>query len=253
MSQYKTIGIVGGVGPYAGLDLNEKIFRLTRAKNDQEHLNVILFSFPSQIPDRTEFLSGEVDENPANGIARVLKNLEHAGVEIAGIPCNTAHSPKIWEAIENHLLVSNSKIYLVNMIQEVARFIKGLDTPVDKVGILGTDGTVKSDVYGQVLQKFGLQVVYPEEKIQQPLVHAAIYDPEYGIKAQSNPVTLRAKSELYDAVHSLVRGGADVVVLGCTEIPLAITEETILNTPVIDATMILARAIIQKAAPDKLK
>ncbi|MBT8073778.1 MAG: aspartate racemase, partial [Xanthomonadales bacterium] len=83
------IGIVGGVGPYAGLDLVRNIFDQTLARTDQEHLDVVMLSMPSSITDRTEYLIGQNGENPGLGIADVIKRLEAAGATVAGIPCNT--------------------------------------------------------------------------------------------------------------------------------------------------------------------
>ena len=108
MSKYKTIGIVGGVGPYAGLDLNEKIFRLTKAMTDQEHLNVLLFSMSSKIVDRTDYLIKKIKKNPAYGIYDVLVRLEQGGAEIVGIPCNTSHAPEIWNVIEEKIQAKGS-------------------------------------------------------------------------------------------------------------------------------------------------
>jgi len=63
------IGIVGGVGPYAGLDLVRKLFNNTLAGSDQEHLDVVMISMPGSIPERTEYLLGRVKENPGRAIA----------------------------------------------------------------------------------------------------------------------------------------------------------------------------------------
>ena len=93
------IGIVGGVGSYAGVDLLRKVYDQTMAAGDQEHLDTILLSMPSSIPDRTEYLVGEVDENPGKPIAEVLVQLDRAGATVAGIPCNTAHVEKIFGLI----------------------------------------------------------------------------------------------------------------------------------------------------------
>ncbi len=97
------IGIVGGVGPYAGLDLMKKVFDNTLAQIDQDHLDVVMLSLSGSIADRTEYLEGKVDVNPGLAIAGVLKRLEEAGATVAGIPCNTAHAPGIFSFIEKEL------------------------------------------------------------------------------------------------------------------------------------------------------
>ena len=70
------IGIVGGVGPHAGLDLMKKVFDNSQAASDQEHVDALLFSLPSGINDRTEYLLGKVEENPGKALAEILIRLE---------------------------------------------------------------------------------------------------------------------------------------------------------------------------------
>ena len=93
------IGIVGGAGPYAGLDLAQKILQQTQANNDQDYLPTLLISTPDLIEDRTSFLLGENSRNPAHAISRNLLDLKALGVTVAGIPCNTAHAPAIQNEI----------------------------------------------------------------------------------------------------------------------------------------------------------
>ena len=73
------IGIFGGVGPYAGIDLLKKVYDNTIANNDQEHLDTVLLSISSSINDRTEYIEGRVKENPAESITKVLLKLESIG------------------------------------------------------------------------------------------------------------------------------------------------------------------------------
>lgn len=107
MNTDKTIGIVGGVGPYAGLDLTRKIFDQTKASSDQDYLSVALLSIPQQIEDRTSFLLGQTNINPANAISKIIRKLEQIGVGVAGIPCNSVHSPRIFDGILKKLRKAN--------------------------------------------------------------------------------------------------------------------------------------------------
>ena len=116
------IGIVGGVGPYAGLDLNRKIFDNTLTSGtDQDHLDVILFSAGKRVPDRTEYLLGREDVNPAGGLFEVLCALEAAGAALAGIACNTAHSERIIAPLKEMIEKAGLKIKLVDMIRRESR------------------------------------------------------------------------------------------------------------------------------------
>ncbi len=253
MSPSKLIGIVGGVGPYAGLDLNRKIFDQTIAKNDQEHLKVILFSSSVDIPDRTEYLLGKIKINPADSIIKILQKLELVGVEVAGIPCNTSHAPEIFEVLIERLKANDNHIEIVHMIKEVALFIKKYYPNVHNVGILGTNGTVHSRVFTKILEPEGFKVTYPDKEVQHSKVHPSIYDVNYGIKAKTNPVTDTARKNIIGAIENLIEKGAKCIVLGCTELPLAIKENKIEGKPIVDSTLILARALIKKVTPEKLK
>ena len=86
---------MGGAGPYAGLDLAQKILQQTRAKIDQDYLPTISISTPADIADRTRFLLGQTTKNPAHAIFRNLTELAELGATVVGIPCNTAHAPAI--------------------------------------------------------------------------------------------------------------------------------------------------------------
>lgn len=122
------IGIVGGLGPYAGLDLVQKVFDHTRAIHDQDHVRLMLHSFPSDIPVRPEFLLGLTDVNPGHAIGEVMAGLVRAGADIVGMPCNTAHSPRILDVALERLQAEGAPV----------RFVHIIDAAVDEVRHLAT-------------------------------------------------------------------------------------------------------------------
>lgn len=254
MGQAGVIGVVGGVGPHAGLDLGKKVLEQTRAATDQEHLNMVLLSWPRHVPDRTAFLLGRSTDDPVPGMVRCVQALESVGATVAGIACNTAHAPSLFNRLIASLQASGGTIGVINMILEVARFIKFHFPEVRRVGVLATDGTVTTNAYGEVLAQEGLSTVYPDARVQRELVHSAIYDRAYGIKAVSTPVTERARAAvLAAATHLLTDKGAECLVLGCTELPLAVSEKFLHGRPVIDTSMVLARALVASVDPERLK
>lgn len=248
----KIIGVVGGVGPYAGLYLTSRILDQTKAEYDQDHLPVLLFSMPGQISDRTYFLMGRTCVNPAYGIYEVIRKMEYAGVDVAGICCNTAHAPQIYNTILEKMAKDQCKIKLLNIIDEVVQFIKENLPQVINVGVLSTAAAIQAGVYSSALSVKGLNPVLPSKKIQD-LVNRCIYDPEYGIKAYSKPATGTARKGLLRAIDSLIINHAETVILGCTEIPLAINESVIRGKFIIDSSLVLARALIRESAPERLK
>jgi len=243
------IGIVGGLGSYAGLDLVKKIFDQTKANTDQEHLSVALLSIPQQIEDRTAFLLNETNINPANAIFTIIRKLEQIGADIIGIACNTAHTPEIFDVILKKLKQANSTVRLVHMIKEVAAYIRESYPPVRNVGVLCTTGTYKTSLYPNILEPEGFNVITPDQALQNNMVNKAIYE----IKAGFSPVSKAVKEQVLAGIKHLQKKGAEAIVLGCTELPLAVGAGQIGETVIIDPTLILARALIRVVAPYKLK
>ena len=240
----RMIGIVGGVGTFAGIDLYRKIYHHTDARTDQDHPPVALLSIPHKVPDRTKFLQGEVDENPGIAIAGIINALASIGAEVIGIPCNTAHAPSIFKEILDRI---PHNIKLLHLIEEIGSYLSAHYPHIRKAGVLGTNGTYRARMYTEVLASYQIEAIYPEEGMQKGLVHPAINDKDYGIKAFSDPVTDKARHDLMEAAMYLVRQGSEAIILGCSEIPLAIQETRIGPSIVIDSVWVLAQALVQKS------
>ena len=240
----RMIGIVGGVGTFAGIDLYRKLYQHTEARTDQDHPPLALLSIPEIVLDRTQYLKGEVDENPGIAIAGIINSLADLGAEVIGIPCNTAHAPVIFGEIVKRI---PDQIKLLHMIEEVGSYLSTNHPEVRKAGILGTNGTYLSGVYTDVLSTYSIEAIYPDEHMQTKMVHPAIYDKSYGIKAFSDPVTDRSRNDLMQAAQSLLQQGSEAIVLGCSEIPLAVRESRIGQSIVIDSVSVLAQALIRKS------
>jgi len=246
MDHGKIIGIVGGVGPYAGIDLERKLFDLTEATRDQDHHSVVMASLPREIEDRTEFLIGNTDINPAFALARIIKDLADLNASIIGIACNTAHSPPIFDVILQQMEVDGTDVKLVHMIEEVADFITAHHPDLTRFGVLSTIGTFRTGIYQTALEKRGLEVILPDGETQ-ALVHTAIYDPGFGIKSRSNPVSDLAMDHLFEGIHYLQGQDVEGIVLGCTEISMALDGRMVSEVELIDPTRILAAALIREA------
>lgn len=220
---------------------------------DQEHLDVVLHSHSSSIPDRTAFLLRKVKENPGPAIAKVIKSLEAVGATVAGIPCNTAHAEPIYRAMLEDLEKTNSRIKVIHMIRETVSFISENYPDVRKVGIMSTTGTRLSRVYVNELVASGYEALNPSEEIQIELIHDAIFHPDFGVKSKSNPVQPRAIEQLMEGFRYLKGKGAEAVILGCTEFTIPFSEKTIAGMISIDPTTVLARSLIRAESPEKLK
>lgn len=241
----RAIGIVGGVGPSAGTDLVNKVFRHTRAGKDQDHINLFLISCPSIIPDRTGYLLNGGDD-PAPGMQKCMELLAGCGATAIGIACNTAHAPEILGRVR-----IPDGLKLINMIEQTALYVSDMDAgqgsgqPV--VGLLSTLGTLDCGVY----DKYFTDLVKPDREVAES-VHYAIYDSAYGIKA-TPAVSDRARKVVCDAVMHLKEKGCRAVILGCTELPLVFEGESDFNGVIlVDPTEILAIELIRATEPDKL-
>ncbi len=247
------IGIVGGMGPYAGFDLVRKIFRWTDAGSDEEHLPVMLHSFPGWIPVRPGFLMGQTKENPGEDIGEVMVGLARCGAKVIGMPCNTAHSPRILDTALEILGKSGSDVRFVSIIESTASLVARLLPQGGKIGLMGTIATLRSHMYQDALEKNGFETVTPDEE-ECVRVQQATHSPEFGIKAFSDPVTEQSRMILLEAARRMAEEKkVEAIILGCTEIPLAITETALYGVPVVDATSALARALISASCPERLR
>jgi aspartate racemase len=239
------------MGPHAGLDLARKILNQTRARTDQAHLPVALLSLPDRIVDRSRFLFSETDENPACAMAAIGRQLDALGATVAGIPCNTAHAPAIFDAVTADLQRTGHSIHVVHMIEATVDHIRTTLSGAQRVGVLSTNAVFELQLYEKPLTEAGFTFVPPEPAVQQR-VNQTIFDPSFGLKGQSDPPSERARDTLLHAIRHLRDRGADAVVLGCTELPLAPLQALVHDTPLIDPGRILARALIRATYPDKL-
>ena len=226
------------MGPDATVDLYNKIIVETRRKGaarDQDHIEVIISSVP-QTPDRTEAIlhGGAV---PAPELIRSAQRLERAGADFLVIACITAH----------HFIgeVSASVgIPLLDAVALTAAHIAARYPLAARAGILATDGTLATRLFHSALEKHGIEPLEPSFETQRSVM-TAIYGSE-GLKSvapsQSAIDLIRA------AAAELVERGAQVVIAGCTEIPLAFNNAAAeLEVPLVDATSVLAQAAVERA------
>jgi aspartate racemase len=244
------IGVIGGLGPQAGLDFVQKIFANTKAKKDRDHLNCMLISCPSIITDRTEFLlKGGEEENPAFGMFESARRLYMAGVRILAVACNTAHADRIFSPFFSMVKKSLPDMKIVNMLETCAAYAK--ESQISRMGLLATIGTHKSGVYHEYFRdEDGFLLIEPDS-VGQSSIHEAIYSEDFGIKAQSQKISSEAIERINHEIFALAEKGAEAIILGCTELPLAAQS---LNCPVplIDPGLVTARRLIALTEPEKL-
>lgn len=227
---HKTIGVLGGMGPWATLDFFEKILRLTPAKTDQEHLRVIIDNNP-KIPDRSPAIVG-TGEDPTPALVAGARTLQQAGADLIVIPCNTAHY--FYERIQNAV-----SIPVLHIMEEVAATAREEVPSARVLGILATAAAVSSGLYARACARRGIEVVNPDPAGQQ-VVNRAIYAVKGG---QMGPEITAGLQKIADG---LVRQGAQALVLGCTELPFVLKPQDV-RVPLLDSNQILAQAAVRFA------
>ncbi len=246
----RVIGIVGGLGPHAHLELEREILRaVDGAARDQDYPEWILASLP-QTPDRTEaILHG--GESPVPWLARAI-GLVAARADFAVIACVTAHA---------FLAELRPQIALpvLDIVEESMRSAR--DRGARKIGVLATSGTLASEVFDRAAERIDsrLELIslldLPDgASLQRRLVMGPIYDPdgEYGASLKTGGAEDPALREilatpLREAVGELAARGAQAVVMGCTEIPLALGHEPVDGVPLVDPMRTAARAAVEIA------
>lgn len=225
------IGILGGMGPAATADFYTKLVGLTAARRDQDHPQVIIWSDPT-IPDRSEALLGR-GLDPTDSMIRGAQTLARGGATLMAVPCSTAHAfaPAVAAAVG---------LPLVNMIDEVARHLQVHRPGVRRVGLLATTGTITAGLYQDSLGRVGITTEVPDPELQDRAVMSAIRAVKAGApQSRTTPM-------LAPAVRALVDRGAQVLIAGCTEIPLALATDAS-PLELVDPTVLLAAAVLRRA------
>ncbi len=226
MANQKTIGIIGGMGPLATVELFRKLVTLTRAQTDREHIHILIDNFP-QVPDRTaSILAG--GESPVPYILQAADRLTAGGAELLLLPCNTSHY--YFDRIAAQLSVP-----LLNMLEITAAHLQSAG--VQTVGLLATDGTIQTKVFEKALGAVGIRALLPDVQGQ-----ARVMDMIYReIKAGKEP----NRPSVEQVMDELRARGAERIVLGCTELPLAF--DGAMQEDMVDPAHLLALEAIHRA------
>ena len=244
------IGILGGMGTQAGLDFCNKLAILYRGKIDQDYPLFILYN-KSNIPGRPESIgihTGKLSNKIKNKKNKkkylsVLKSLVHgckllkkSKCKFIVIPCNTAH---YWY----NDLKDKIKLPIINMPEEVFYYTKKKCKKNSSIGLLATEGTLKTGIYNKFFDK-DFKLIFPNKTIQDNSVNKAIKLVKMGKVKLANQV-------IKPAINYLIKKRCKKIILGCTELPIAIfafkSFKTIKSSKIfLDPNLILANASMKK-------
>jgi aspartate racemase len=224
----KTIGILGGMGPEATADLFYRIVKATPVEKDQDHPRAIVYS-NSKVPDRTPAITGD-GESPLPEMLMAAKSLEGAGAEFLIIPCNTAHY--FVEELRREI-----GIPVLHMIEMTAGHVTREHPSARKVGLIATDGTLKSGIYERFFEEAGMEVLLPTPELQGRTMDAIYRHIKRGDLETGKMISL-------EVAQDFIGRGAELVICGCTEISLVLKYGDI-QVPVVDPLQVLAETAVK--------
>ena len=244
------IGILGGMGTQAGLDFCNKLAMLNRGKIDQEYPLFILYN-KSNIPGRPESIGvqtrtfSSLPRNAENttkynevlkSLLEGCRSLEKSGCKFIVIPCNTAH---YWYQD----LKRKIKIPIINMPKEVFLHTKKICKKNSKIGLLATEGTLRTKIYEKLFRN--------EYKLIKPLDSLQIESVNKTIKHVKMGNIKLAEKSIRPAINYLIKNNCKKIILGCTELPIAIFAfKSLKNVKIsklyLDPNLILANSSMAK-------
>lgn len=228
----RTVGVLGGMGPIATHDFFGKVLAASKARTDDDHIRLIIDNNPF-VPDRNAAANGGPSPGPV--LAAMARGLEAAGAELLAMPCNAAHA----YADEIRAAV---RIPFVHMIEETAVAVRCDATMARRVGLLAADGALKARLYQDELKRAGYDSVTLSNADQRDFMQLI-----YRVKGGDVDAAMRAEMRSY--AERLLAAGAEAIVAGCTEIPLALAQADI-TAPFVESTTVLAQRVVVLARAD---
>lgn len=234
----KRLGVLGGMGPAASAEFMVRLVSQTPAAKDQEHIPTILWS-DNTVPDRSSSMRNG-DDKPLPYLLKGIQGLISAGCNLIVIPCNTAH---FW--FKDMEKQASWHATIVHIVDSVADSLKDRKVTNAKIGVMGTQASIELGLYQYRLNKLGWDCIVPTKEEMDTLVQPAIDLIKANCIAEAHPM-------LMTVIHSLISRGAKAVVLGCTEIPLSIRENTVQDTPIINSIDSLVMSAIKEFKKEKI-
>lgn len=226
----KTVGILGGMGPEATIDLFQRIVAETHAAKEEDHLHILVDCNP-KMPSRQDAILHD-GPSPVPALVETARNLQRAGADFLILGANTAHYflPEVAAQVE---------IPFLSILEEGVKELLRQAPQAKQVGVLATSAAMEAGLYQSACEGHGLHVL-PLEPHWQQTVQTAIFHFKYHGLAPEN------RGPMVSAAQHLVELGAQALILGCTEIPLILAGEEF-PVPAIDPNLAIAWAVVAYA------
>lgn len=203
------------------------VIEMTEARTDQEHIQMVIYNCP-QIPDRTSFILGNSQENPTPQMIEIGKKLAKEEMDVIAIPCVTAHY--FHEELSREIPVK-----IIHIVEELCSYLKARG--IKKVGLMATSGTVDSGLFQDAMNRAGMELIVPSKAGQKHVMHV-IYE---NVKANKQVDMSRFGAASWE----LREKGAEVIILGCTELSV-VSETNAIGAGYIDAMRLLAKCAVEE-------
>ena len=228
----KTVGVIGGMGPEATVDFLRRVVVATPAKDDADHIRVLVDNNP-KIPSRIAALIDGTGEDPLPVLIAMARGLEKQGADFLVIPCNTAHYylPQIAEAVS---------IPLLDMIALSVAQLAALPSKPRTIGMLASPAVQKVGLYAARLKDSSLTALFPDTTGE-----AKMLDIIRAVKA--NAVTPQHRAEYSAIARELREEGADAFLIACTELSVIGPPEGV-QLPYVDALDVLVAETVRQAS-----
>jgi aspartate racemase len=223
----KRLGIIGGMGPAASAEFVNRLIAQTPADCDQDHVPFVLWNNP-QIPDRSTSMRNG-DNRPLPFLLEAIQVLKNAGCSHIVIPCNSAH---FWY---DDLIKMG--VPITHIVDSVASELRNLNLDNQTIGVMGTQGTIEFGIYQNRLTQQGWNCIVPDQYEMDTYVQPAIDLIKAGKIQESQHL-------LVTVIQNLIDRGAKAVVLGCTELPLAIRITKEDGVPIVNSIDSLVKAAL---------
>lgn len=226
----KAVGVLGGMGPETTLDFFAKVLRQTGASSDQEHLRLLIDNNPG-VPDRNAALTGQ-GQSPGPVLAQMARGLQASGADFLVMVCNTAH------AFQEDILNATT-LPFVSLIEETRDAVLRLQPECQTIGLLATSTCLGAGLYQSAFAPHHVVTLALEGSALAQFMALL-----YRIKAGDTGPEVRA--EMRDLALQLVDSGAEVLVAGCTEVPLVLGAQDV-PVPLVNSTDVLVERTLQYA------
>ncbi len=226
---HPVVGVIGGMGPQATVDLMQRVVSRTPAEDDVDHIHMIVDNNP-KVPSRIAALIEETGPSPLPELVRMAKGLEASGATLLAMPCNTAHG----YASE---IAASVGIPLLDMVALTVAQVAARPLPHRRIGLLASTAVLKLGLYEKAFAAQGIDTLIPARQDDLMAVIRAVK------RGETGPTT----RDRFAAIgQELFAAGADVLVIACTELSLFV-DVFGEDTPALDAMDVLAEEIIRAA------